>query len=357
MTDLAPQPAAGQHMAAEIAEQPARLAELGILAGPDIAEVADIIEARRPRFVLLAARGTSDHAALYAKYLVEVHLGLPAGLVSPSSMTVYQSRPELRDVLFLAVSQSGGSPDLIDSIAVARSCGALTVAVTNNPSSPLAEAAEFAVDIRAGVERAVAATKTYTAELLALYLLLAPAAADRAATRRRLDDLVAAAERTLDNAAGVAAAATRYRFADRLITTARGFSYPTAREAALKLMETCYLGAQAFSGADLLHGPMALIDADLPVIAIATPGAGGAAMAPVLDRLVERRAELLVVGAPGRPVPAGCQLLPVVTEGLPEELFPLIEILPLQQLAWQLAILRGGDPDAPRGLSKVTRTW
>lgn len=357
MTDAAHSPPAGQHMAAEIAEQPAMLAELGLGAGPAIAAVAAAISARQPRFVLLAARGTSDHAALYAKYLIEVQLGRPAGLVSPSSMTVYESRPDLRDVLFLAVSQSGGSPDLIDSLTVARSCGALTVAVTNNPTSPLAEAAEFAVDVRAGVERAVAATKTYTAELLALYLLLSPAAADRAATRRRVDDLVRAAEQTLDHQDAVTAAATRYRFADRLITTARGFSYPTAREAALKLMETCYLGAQAFSGADLLHGPMAMVDADLPVIAVATPGAGGRAMLAVLEKLEQRRADLLVVGGSIGSVPAGAQLLPVVTDGLPEELYPLVEILPLQQLAWQLALLRGGDPDAPRGLSKVTQTW
>jgi glucosamine--fructose-6-phosphate aminotransferase (isomerizing) len=154
----------------------------------------------------------------------------------------------------------------------------------------------------------------------------------------------------------VAAIASRYRFADRLITTARGFGYPTAREAALKLMETCYLGAQAFSGADLLHGPMAMIDADLPVLAVVTPGAGGRAMGPVLDRLRERRADLVLVGSPvDGPRPE--QVLPVVTDGLPEQLFPIVEILPLQQLACELALQRGGDPDAPRGLSKVTQTW
>lgn len=347
----------GRHMAAEIAEQPAMLSRLGHEVGPEIAAVGAAIRARQPRFALLAARGTSDHAALYAKYLIEVQLGRPAGLVSPSSMTVYESRPDLRDVLFLAVSQSGGSPDLIDSMTVARSCGALTVAVTNNPASALARAAEFSIDVRAGLERAVAATKTYTAELLALYLLLSPAAAERDPTRRRLDDLVHAAGQTLDRADAVAAAATRYRFADRLITTARGYSYPTAREGALKLMETCYLGAQAFSGADLLHGPMAMVDADLPVLAVATPGAGGRAMQPVLDKLAQRRADLLVIGDRPAALPAGAQLLPVHTDGLPEELFPIVEILPLQQLAFQLAVLRGGDPDAPRGLSKVTETW
>jgi glucosamine--fructose-6-phosphate aminotransferase (isomerizing) len=211
------------------------------------------------------------------------------------------------------------------------------------------------------VERAVAATKSYTAELLALYLLLAPLAFDpsgRPVRIDRLDRLGEAAEATLAATEPVSAAASRYRFADLLVTTARGFGYPTAREAALKLMETCYLGAQAFSGADLLHGPMAMIDADLPVLAIVTPGAGGRAMLAVLDRLRERRADLVLVGAlAGQPAGNPGQLLPVVTDGLPEELFPIVEILPLQRLACELALQRGGDPDAPRGLSKVTQTW
>ena len=344
---------AGHLMTAEIAEQPRMLARLAVEAGPELAAVSAVIAARRPRFVLLAARGTSDHAALYAKYLIEVRLGLPAGLVSPSTMTVYGARPDLRDVLFLAVSQSGGSPDLIDSLVAARDCGALTVAVTNNPSSELAQAAEFSVDVRAGVERAVAATKSYTAELLALYLLLAPLAGP---VELDANALAEAAEATLSQQPELDAVASRYRFADRLITTARGFGYPTAREAALKLMETCYLGAQAFSGADLLHGPMAMIDADLPVLAVLTPGAGGRAMVPVLQRLRERSADLVLVGGLPEQELSG-QLLPVVTAGVAEELFPVLEILPLQLLALNLALQRGGDPDAPRGLSKVTQTW
>ncbi len=346
---------AGRRMTAEIAEQPAVLARLFEEQAGQLAAVRAAIAARRPRFVLLAARGSSDHAALYAKYLIEIRLGLPAGLVSPSTLTVYGSRPRLSDVLFLAISQSGGSPDLVDSTAVARQCGALTVALTNDPASDLAGAAEHLVDLRAGPERAVAATKSYTAELLALYLLLAPLADPGLDLAGQVGPLVDAAERTLAGTGPVTAAAERYREIDRLVCTGRGFGYPSAREAALKLMETCYLAGQAFSGADLLHGPMAMVGRGLPVIAINTPGAGGRAMLAVLDRLRERHAELLLVGGPaGEP---GERRLPVVTDGLVEELFPIVEILPLQQLACRLAILRGGDPDAPRGLAKVTRTW
>jgi glucosamine--fructose-6-phosphate aminotransferase (isomerizing) len=336
---------AGGLMAAEIAGQPALLAALLARSG-ELAAVGAAVRRRAPRFVLMTARGTSDHAALYAKYLVEIRLGLPAGLVSPSSMTVYGARPDLTDVLFVAVSQSGASPDLAESTAVARRCGATTVAVTNDGDSDLARVAEFAVDLAAGAERAVAATKTYTAELLALYLLLAGDGPDPAAAAAALPDAAAA---TLAGVEAVHAAAARYRFVSRLVTTGRGYSYPTACEGALKLMETSYVSAHAFSTADLLHGPVAMLDSDVPVIAVVSEGRGGRAARPVVDRLRETGADVLVVGT-------GARGLPIVATGVPEELLPVLEIMPLQQLAWRLALDRGADPDRPRGLSKVTRT-
>jgi glucosamine--fructose-6-phosphate aminotransferase (isomerizing) len=339
----------GIGMRQDMTEQPGVFARLMEEGTRSIGEVARVIASRRPRFVLLAARGTSDHAALYAKYLIEIHLGLPAGLVSMSTTTVYGARPDLRDVLYLAVSQSGGSPDLVASLAAAREAGALTVAVTNNAGSALAKAAELHVDVLAGHERAVAATKTYTAELLALYLLIEGVRGNDASGAKGLAD---AAAEVLERTGPVAAAAARYRFANRLVTTGRGYAYPTAHEAALKLMETSYLSAQAFSAADLLHGPMAMVDATIPVVAVVPDGPGGAAMGPVLDRVRELRGDLLVVG-------------PAVDDGhprlavprLPEELSPMVEIIPLQWLAYELALARGDDPDAPRGLRKVTETW
>jgi glucosamine--fructose-6-phosphate aminotransferase (isomerizing) len=243
-------------------------------------------------------------------------------------------------VLFIAVSQSGESPDLVESLQIARHCGALTVALTNSAASPLAHAANHHVNVLAGAERAVAATKTYTAQLLGLHLLLG--SGDAAAVPE-------AAARTLEHAGRAHEAALRFVAIDRLVTTGRGFSYPTAREAALKLMETSYLAAQAFSGADLLHGPLAMLGPDVPVIAIATPGRGATAMTPVLDRLAAASVDVLRVG------PADG--LPVASDGVPESLLPILEILPLQQLAWRLALDRGADPDRPRGLSKVTETW
>lgn len=339
----------GRLMASEIAEQPAVFDRLLSDGRADIAAVAKRVAERGPRFVLLAARGTSDHAALYAKYLVEVRMGLPAGLVSLSTLTLYGARPDLRDVLFVAISQSGASPDLVDSTALARRGGALTVAVTNEPESRLAAVAELTVDLMAGPERAVAATKTYTAELLASYLLVESVLGRPTTEAARLPEL---AERTLG--IDVDAVASRYRFADRLVTTARGYCYPTAREAALKLMETCYISAQAFSGADLLHGPLAMIDQVVPVIAVVPDGPGGRAMAPVVDRLRERSSDPLVVGADAAAVPGGAVLaVPEVAE----ELSPLLTVLPLQRLAWRVALDRGSDPDRPRAITKVTETY
>ena len=346
----------GLGMAADIAEQPAGFARLlGGEHAAAIARVAAAVARRRPRHVVFTARGTSDHAALYGAYLTEIRLGIPVGLASPSTITLYGARPDLSDALVIGVSQSGGSPDLTGVLEVARQTGALTVAVTNNPDSPLAQAAELAIDVAAGHERAVAATKTYTAELLALLLLVegiragdgTPPDGERAALAR-LPEL---AEEALAGP-GVHELAQRYRFASRMVTTGRGYAYPTARETALKLMETSYLPALAFSGADLLHGPLAMTDPDVPVLAVVGSGPGGRAMTEVVHRLGERRADVVTVGATDVPGAAGRLPVPAVDE----RYAPLLDVLPLQRLALSLALARGEDPDNPRSLRKVTTT-
>ncbi len=355
MTNTVTPPAAsttdpGRLMAEETAEQPDVWARvLDRAAGLD--EVAEVLRRRDPRFVLLAARGTSDHAALYAKYLLEVRHELPAGLVSPSTTTVYGARPHLDGGLLVAVSQSGGSPDLIRTVEVAREQGGLTLAVTNNPDSELARAAELHVDMLAGPELAVAATKSYTAAMLTLFLLLDRwQGTDDAAA----EALPAAGAAVLEQDGVAAELARRYTFAQRLLVTARGYSYPTAREAALKLMETSYVSAQAFSGADLMHGPFAVVERDVPVLAVAASGRGGDAMAPVLEALRLRGADVMCVGSKQAVARVGSGV--VLPEGLDEALSPIVEIVPLQLMARHLAIARGVDPDRPRGLHKVTET-
>ena len=343
-------------MAADIAEQPDGYARLlDAEHGAAIAAVAARVAERRPRHVVFVGRGTSDHAALYGAYLTEIRLGIPVGLASPSTITLYGALPDLSDALVVGVSQSGGSPDLTGVLTVARETGALTLAVTNNPDSPLARSAELSIDVAAGHERAVAATKTYTAELLALLLLVEGVRSGDgtlpADERAALDRLPGLAEQVLADH-GADDLAQRYRFASRMVTTGRGYAYPTARETALKLMETSYLPALAFSGADLLHGPLAMTDPDVPVLAVVGSGPGGQAMSDVVNRLGERRADVVTVGPADVPGASGRLAVPAVDE----RYAPLLDILPLQKLALALALARGEDPDAPRGLNKVTST-
>lgn len=336
-------------MRAEIGEQPAALARLLTGRAP-VDDVAARIRAAAPRFVLLAARGTSDHAALYAKYLIETTLGLPCGLASTSVYTAYDRQPDLHGVLWIAVSQSGGSPDLVESTERARAGGALTLSVTNTGDSPLGRASELRIDILAGPERSVAATKTYTSSLLALWLLVrAWAELDIQPADRLVEDVEAALQADVDDVA------SRYRFVDKLVTTSRGYAYPTAREAALKLMETCYLSAHAYSGADLLHGPLAMVDQDRPVIAVVPEGPGGRALEPVLAALEERGADICLV-APGTNAHAAPARI-VLPTGMDEQLAPIVQIVPLQRLACAMAVSRGFNPDQPRGLKKVTQTF
>jgi glutamine---fructose-6-phosphate transaminase (isomerizing) len=343
-------------MAVDIAEQPevyARMVEPA--QASRIAAVAATIAERSPRHVVLAARGSSDHAALYAAYLVQIRLGLPAGLASPSVVTLYDARPDLSRALVIGVSQSGSSPDLTEVLGAARDCGATTLAVTNAPDSPLADAAELTIDLSAGTERAVAATKSYTAELLALLMLVEGVRAGNgglpAGERAALAVLPELAALTLADSSPNELA-ERYRSAARLVITGRGYAYATAREAALKLMETSYVAALAFSGADLLHGPLAMADPDVPVLAVVGDGPGGRAMREVLTRLGERRADVVVVGP--APVPGGGAQLRVPV--LEERHAPLLDILPLQRLALAMALARGQNPDTPRGLDKITTT-
>jgi len=338
-------------MAAEMAEQPAVLRRILDEGAEGIRRTAAEIAARDPRFVLLTARGTSDNAALYAKYLIEILLGRPAGLTSMSTTTAYRARQDLSDCLVVTVSQSGGSPDLVASTRAAREAGAITLAVTNNAGSPLAEVSEFHIDVLAGAEKALPATKTYTAELLALYLFVEGLRGGDGAAAQALPGL---AEEVLARGAEVRDLAQRYRFAERLVLTSRGYGYPTAKEAALKLMETSYIPALSFSGADLLHGPLAMVDNVSPVIAVVPEGKGGEALRPVLDRLRGRGADLVVVGAEDEVARASAGF--VLPGGVAEEVQPILEILPLQRLAYEITIARGQDPDAPRALAKVTET-
>ncbi|TXN31579.1 SIS domain-containing protein [Lacisediminihabitans profunda] len=337
-------------MEREIRQQPLMWSNL-IDQHEEILNVVAAIRAFAPRSIQFIARGTSDHAAIYAKYLAEVLCGLPAGLASPSTMTLYGARPDLSDVLVIGISQSGGSPDLSHAMGVSRECGALTIALTNDPRSAMATAAKHHIDMRAGEELAVAATKSYTAELLNLFLLFDALAGGTGGATAMLPEL---GEQLINDAGCLPELVDRFQGVERTVVTGRGYSFATAREGALKLMETTYLSAQAFSGADLLHGPIAMIGTGFPVLLVAGDGAGGDAMTTVVERLRELDADLFVIGSQAIVDRTGAGI--VVPGHVGEKLSPVLEILPFQLLALNLARAKGIDPDQPRGLLKVTRT-
>jgi glutamine---fructose-6-phosphate transaminase (isomerizing) len=339
-------------MIEEIREQPEVLGRVLEDGWGEIRTAARTTRSRGFRFAMLAARGTSDNAAYYAKYLFENLLGIPTALASPSSFTIYGAEMDLRDVLVVGVSQSGESADVLETVRRSRGFGAAALSITNDENSSLAGAADFHFPLRAGGEKSVAATKTYTAELLLLYLLThALGGAERPddATLRLPEQGREVLEVEWRGAA-------RYRYADHMVVASRGYNLATAREAALKLMETTYMVAEAFSAADLRHGPIAMIGHDFPVLAVVPPGETCAGMVELVDGLAERGAELVVIGA-NPDVVARAAAGFVIPTSCPEPLSPILHVLPAQLLAHDLALLKGLNPDAPRGLSKVTETW
>jgi glucosamine--fructose-6-phosphate aminotransferase (isomerizing) len=338
----------------EILEQPAALQRLLDGETANIQKVAAAIRRRAPRFVMIAARGTSDNAARYGQYLFGAHNRLPVALATPSLFTLYQSPPNLSDALVLAISQSGQSPDICAVVEEGRRQGALTVAVTNDTASPLAALAETCIDLRAGPERAVAASKTYTASLLALAMLSVSLSGDEN-QRRLLDRVPAAVSRTLRQADEVIAAAARYADAEACVTIGRGYNYATAFEIALKLKELTYILAEPYSSADFQHGPVALVQDRFLVLAIVPEGKPAAELTRFLDSLRARKPRLVVIASRSKTLALGGTAIPL-PRGLPEWLSPIAAVVPGQLFALGLAQARGLDPDRPRGLSKVTRT-
>lgn len=349
-----PSPAApGRWMLAEIREQPDVLARLCAAAAPQLRVVGRRLRRRPPVAAVLAARGSSDNAALYGRYIIETLWGIPVSLAAPSVLTIYGARLRLRRTLVIGLSQSGASPDIVEFVEGARGQGALTVAITNHDTSPLARAADEAVLLRTGPERSVAATKTYTAQLTALSLLVAETAGARRLTdlHRRLPDLAA---QTLAQDDRVRRVAAGLRRVEECLVTSRGYNFATAREAALKLKETCYLVAEPLSTADLLHGPIAVVERGFPIVLIAPPGRAFRHLSQIASRLKRRRAHTIVVSHDAGLLRGATDPLGVPVD-VDEVLSPHIYVLPLQLLAYHLSRIRGLDPDHPRGLRKVTR--
>jgi glucosamine--fructose-6-phosphate aminotransferase (isomerizing) len=339
----------------EVHEQPAALERLLTSGRAPLEALAAEMRRRQIAHVLIAARGTSDNAATYGKYLLGITHGLSVSLAAPSMCTLYGSPLRLsRDTMVLGVSQSGMSPDIVAVLDDARSQNVLTAAFVNAPGSRLAEAAEWVIPLSAGEERSVAATKSYTAQLMALAMLSAALSEDDV----RWDELsrVPAAVRaalTLEDA--ISCRAERYCFMEHCTVISRGYNYATALETALKLKELTYTGTTPYSSADFLHGPVAVVREGYPVVTIACQGRAMASLREFVAEMRSRRAEEILVTddadlARGATFPL---LLPVT---LPEWLSPIPAIIPGQLLGYYLALARGIDPERPRGLLKVTET-
>jgi len=341
-------------LAHEIGEQPAVLQHLLDAERDAAQQIAEAIRARQVQHVVIAARGTSDNAARYAQYLFGTLNRLPVGLATPSLFTLYKTPPHLGDALVMGISQSGQSPDVVSVVTEGRRQGALTLAITNDPGSPLAAEVEYCLKLHAGPERSVAATKTYTASLAALALLAVSLArdTDRLTELARLPQTVAVA---LDLAGPAQAAATRWRFATQCVVLGRGYNYATAYEIALKLKELTYIAAEPYSPADFLHGPVAMVQRDLPALVIAPSGATLDDVQDLARDLRHAGAELLVISDDAALLSLG-QIALDLPGNVPEWLSPVTTVVAGQLFALHLTLAKGLDPDRPRRLQKVTRT-
>jgi glucosamine--fructose-6-phosphate aminotransferase (isomerizing) len=343
-------------MLEEIREQPAALERTLRLGLKAAAVLARDVAKKRPKLIVLAARGTSDNAAQFGRYLLEITTGIPVSLAAPSLYTLYDAKIDLKNALIVAISQSGESTDTNLVLERGREQGALTVGITNEPESSLAKLAEHLFYVRAGRERSVAATKTYTGQLMSIYLL-----AHALGAKIKLDDLRKVpdwASSALALEQQITARAERYRFMERAIVVGRGLNYANAFEFALKLMETCYVVAERFSAADFLHGPIAMVERSFPMFLFAPSGVTWEGMRDMIQRLAALNAETLVfTDTSNRAAIESNPRAVVIPAKLSREWYtPIPYIIPAQIFAATLAAWKGIDPDRPRTLSKVTRT-
>jgi glutamine---fructose-6-phosphate transaminase (isomerizing) len=339
----------------EITEQPDRLA--GLLASQrNTAEsIAKQIRARGISYVFLAARGTSDNAGRYANYLLGAMNGLPLALATPSLFTYYQRPPRLTGALVVGISQSGQSPDIVGVLEEGRRQGCMTLAITNAPDSPLAKAAEFVLDIQAGPELSVAATKTYTGELMAIAML--SAALDPQQLKwESLAQVPGWVAHALQHDQAMAQVVQHYKEMRQCVVLGRGYNYATAFEWALKLKELTYVEAEPYSPADFQHGPIAMVQKGFPVMAMVADGPVAQSLMPMLKQVKdELYADLLVISNSKEALQLSEPSFALAAD-VPEALTPLIGIVPAQLMAYHLTRAKGNDPEKPRTIRKVTET-
>ena len=338
----------------EIRQQPAVQQALLSERWSEVEVVAAWVREQRPRYVFLAGRGTSCHAGYYATYLWGARNRLPVAIAAPSLFGKYHSPPAMDGALVVGISQSGQSPDVVGVLEEARRQGRPTLAIVNDPDSPMARSADRVLAIGAGEERQVAATKTYTAQLMAI-AMLSVALGDDAQRRAQLQQVPELMRQALQLEAAADAAAAATAAMERCVVIGRGFDYATTHEWSLKLKELAYVVAERYSSADFRHGPIAVVARGFPVLAVAARGAVSDDLVELLQKLRgELDAELVVVS--NEPAALQVAARPLALPAMPEWISPLVSILPCQLFAYHLTRHKGLDPHAPRGLRKVTKT-
>jgi glutamine---fructose-6-phosphate transaminase (isomerizing) len=340
-------------MLAEIEQQPAAIERTIKRESKKIDRFAAKLKDNRPRLIVLVARGSSDNAALFGRYLLELSTGVPVSLAAPSVHTLYRAKLDLREALVIGISQSGEGDDINLTLENARQCGATTLAITNEADSAMARLCDETFQIHAGRERSVAATKTYTGQLL-IFHLLAHALGNHIQKKdiERLPELAANALTLRDQVEGLV---ERYAFMNHCVVVGRGLNYANAYEFAIKMMETCYVVAERFSGADFLHGPIAMVDHDFPVFFFAPPGPTLKGMVDLIGRAKTLSTETLVISSETAAIKAAKRAIHF-PQRIDELLSPIPYIIPAQIFAALLAEAKGLSPDKPRSISKVTKT-
>ena len=339
----------------EILEQPDRLAILLQSQRKAAEAIAEEMRARRISYVFLAARGTSDNAGRYANYLLGAMNGIPLALATPSLFTYYQRPPRLEGALVVGISQSGQSPDIVSVLEEGRRQGCMTLAITNSTDSPLAGIADHVINIQAGPELSVAATKTYTAEIMSVAMLSAALNPERV-TWDMLAKVPEWVRQVTRHDEAMREAAQSYKDMRQCVVLGRGYNYATAFEWALKLKELTYVEAEPYSPADFQHGPIAMVEKGFPVMAVVAAGPVAKSFLPMLKEIRDDLMGRLLVISNVEEVLALAKPSFALPLDMPEELTPLVSIVPGQLMAYHLTTAKGLDVENPRSISKVTHT-
>lgn len=341
-------------MLQEIGEQPGVLERTIREESLRIGGISNFLRKRDVDLVILVARGSSDNAALFGRYLIEINCGIPVSLAAPSVYTLYKARLDLKRALVVGVSQSGEGSDINAALECAKKCGAFTLGITNQAGSAITQTADETLMIDAGPEKSVAATKTYTGQMLQFYLL-ANALVEKS-RRIELERIPLFAAEALELKETVREMAERYIFMENCVVVGRGLNYGNSFELALKLMETCYVVAERFSSADFFHGPLAMVERRFPIIMFAPKGVTARSSIDLLKRLKALNADSFSITNDQRIARLSSRSL-LMNPSIDEILSPIPFVMPAQLFAAYLSEARGLDPDKPRSLSKVTKTF